>query len=319
MDLVGNSLRFTDLPRGSTLKAELLLASGRRAGTSVSLPAIGGRAELGLDVLSAGLPREGLYVLKVDAGDGVRHHLLARVGGGSWVLSSQGAAVAPASGGSYPGALRKASALPATVQVRKPGYVTRTVEVPPGGDLGKVTLKLDPAATTFEAPMDVELLWYPSGWMGDVTGIKVGNETANVRPGDPDRKCLKWTYDAPDSLGMGWGAVVWQYPANNWGAQPGRRVTGAMKVSFWARGETGGETLDFKTGNDTWEVPPAPDMYKDSYGNSIREVLGTEWRKYAIPLDGMSTEQVIFGFLWAANPDPGGAPVTFYVDEIRFE
>lgn len=326
--LAGSSLRFAGLPRGTTLRVDLLLASGRRAGASAAVPAPAGRADLDLGALSAGPPREGLYVLRVDDGQSVAHHLLARTGGGSWVLSSQGDAAPAASSLSGPTgsrALRKgAAAADRTVTLRKPGYLNLTVPVPEGGDLGRVTLKLDTNAAVFEAPIDMGPLWSPSGWAGDVRGIRFQEEKALTRPDDPDARCQKWSFAptaAKDDPGRrtppGWAAVLWQYPEDNWGAQPGRRVTGASKVVFWARGEKGGEALDFKTGSDTYYQPPEPGLYKDSFGSAIRATLTAEWKRYEIPLEGMRTEQVISSFVWAAGA--GNAPVTFWLDELRFE
>ena len=95
-------------------------------------------------------------------------------------------------------------------------------------------------------------------------------------------------------------------------------MIGARKVSFWARGATGAESLEFKTGSDTYYQPPEPNLFKDTFGNSLRETLSTEWRRYEIPLDGLNTEQVISSFVWAAASE-GNAQVTFWIDELRFE
>lgn len=315
VSLAGSRLRFSGLGRGASLRAGLMLASGRRAGISAALSAPGGRAELDLDALAAGLPREGLYVLRTEAGQDVRHHLLARVGGGSWILSSQDAA-APAQAAT---ALRKAAA-PAKIIVSKPGYESKEIDVPAGGDVGTVSIKLDPTATTLEAPFDVAPLWYPTGWAGDYLSVKAADETAAIRMGDPDAKCTKWTYQADiNNAPLGWAAVIWQYPENNWGAKSGRKVLGARKITFWARGEAGAEAVDFKTGNDTYMTEPDPGMFKDTYGAAIHEALTTEWKQYEIPLDGSNTEMVISGFVWAATMGNEGAPVTFYIDEVRFE
>lgn len=324
MTLAGSTLRFAGIPKGSVLKAELMLASGRRAGTSAALNAAGGRADLDLNALSNGLPREGLYVLRIDAGNGVEHHLLARLGGDSWSLPAQGSGLpsqgnGPASptGGT---ALRKSAARPAMISISKPGYVGQTLTVPANGDVGMVTLKLDPTAAVVEAPFEMSSMYYPTGWAGDHAAISASVDTVEIRAGDSDNRCFKWSYKADTTKpGMGWAAVLYQYPKDNWGALPGRRVIGATRITFWARGAVGGEAVDFKTGNDTYMIPPDAGMYKDSYGSAIRGTLTKEWKQYEIPLAESNTEMVISGFIWAARMPKDGAPVTFYLDELRFE
>jgi hypothetical protein len=54
-----------------------------------------------------------------------------------------------------------------------------------------------------------------------------------------------WNINAADQ----WGGVVWQHPANDWGdANGGFNLTGAKKLTFWARGEKGGEKVSFEFG-----------------------------------------------------------------------
>lgn len=313
--LSGSHLRFTGLGRGATLKAELLLASGRR-GAALSLPAAAGAAQLDLDALAAGLPREGLYVLRVDAGNGAEHHLLARVAGGSWNLSSPSGSAALSAGKA---ALRK-SAVPAKLTLSKPGYATQEITVPAGGVVGRVVLKLNPAATEVEAPFDVAPLFYPTGWSGDHKGVKAVDETSDIRPTDPDAKNTRWTYAADTSLlAMNWAAVIWQYPASNWGAMAGRKVIGASKITFWAKGAAGNEAIDFKAGNATYMTPADPGSYKDTFVAAMTANLTTEWKKYEIPLEGSNTSMVLFGFTWAATQFAGNAPISFQIDEVRFE
>ncbi len=88
------------------------------------------------------------------------------------------------------------------------------------------------------------LPYIPSGYMGNTAAIKMtDNTTDNPHSG---KTCLKVQYTAGDN----WGGVVWQSPANDWeGAQPGGwNLTGAKKLSFWARGEKGGESVSFSFG-----------------------------------------------------------------------
>jgi hypothetical protein len=42
----------------------------------------------------------------------------------------------------------------------------------------------------------------------------------------------------------GWAGLYWQHPDNNWGDEPGVDLTGAKRISFYARGERGGEIVE---------------------------------------------------------------------------
>ena len=51
---------------------------------------------------------------------------------------------------------------------------------------------------------------------------------------------MKVKYKAPGN----WTGIAWQNPANDWGDLPGGYdLTGAKKLTFWARGEFGIEIL----------------------------------------------------------------------------
>jgi hypothetical protein len=77
--------------------------------------------------------------------------------------------------------------------------------------------------------------YIPSGYMGNVQGIKMTPNCAN-HP-HSGSTCLMVQYLSSKD----WGGVVWQSPANNWGNQPGGwNLTGAKHLTFWARGDKGG-------------------------------------------------------------------------------
>jgi len=94
----------------------------------------------------------------------------------------------------------------------------------------------------------------PSGWMGDVSDIKISAAYIDNRP-ELGKTCLKITYLARGR--KEWAGVYWQHPANNWGdRQGGHNLIGAGCLSFWARGEKGGEKIsEFKIGGLTGQYP----------------------------------------------------------------
>jgi hypothetical protein len=122
--------------------------------------------------------------------------------------------------------------------------------------------------------------------------------------------CLRFTYD---ERGM-WVGVAWQHPANDWGELPGGfDLTGAKKLTFWARGAEGGEKIDFAVGI-LGSDKPYPDTAKaERKGVKLKR----EWKRYSIDLDDEDLTRVKTPFVWTMGGR--GRPVTFYLDDIRFE
>jgi hypothetical protein len=146
-----------------------------------------------------------------------------------------------------------------------------------------------------------------SGWMGATDSIEVDNCCTD----DPHvgNTCFRFTFNGGD-----WGGLVWQDPANDWGDEEGGYdLTGARKVTFWARGEKGGEKATFKMG-----IYPRTKAYPDSGGAGTPELrLKKEWKQYSISLTSVNLKCIKSGFSWTT---PGARdPVTIYVDDIRYE
>lgn len=150
--------------------------------------------------------------------------------------------------------------------------------------------------------------YIPSGWMGNAKGITADeNCTNNPHAG---KTCLRYAYNGSDD----WGGVAWQDPANDWGDLAGGwNLTGAKQLKFWARGEKGGETVSFKFG-----ILGADKKFSDSSTGAINDVkLTKEWAEYTIDLSGKDLSRIKSGFVWSVAGQ--GAPVVFYLDDIRFE
>lgn len=152
-----------------------------------------------------------------------------------------------------------------------------------------------------------------SGWMGDTGDISM-NEQYMENP-HSGTTCIKVGYSAKGVQGKGWAGVFWQDPVNNWGEiKGGYDLTGYNKLTFWARGETGGEAIEkFKVGGISGAYPDSVEVVMGPV------VLGTQWKKYSINLSGEDLSYVSGGFSWVTNSrlNPNGA--VFYLDDIRFE
>ena len=114
--------------------------------------------------------------------------------------------------------------------------------------------------------------------------------------------------------GTGWGGVVWQSPANDWGDAPGGfDLTGAKKLTFWARGDTGDEVVSFSLGL-IGKDKKYPDTAK---GKLADQKLTKDWTQYTIDLTGQDLTDIRTGFCWVVGAK--GQPIKFYLDDIKFE
>jgi hypothetical protein len=160
----------------------------------------------------------------------------------------------------------------------------------------------------------------PSGWIGDVEDIKF-NSFCSENP-QSGSYCIKINYSAKGSRKNYWAGVYWLYPENNWGYWKGYDLTGAKEISFWARGEKGGEKAEFKVGG----VNRFPDHdpkkpWQDSFGPLSTGVLklSKEWKEYKIKISGYSLKNTIGGFCWVTNNSQNPQGCTIYIDNIRYD
>lgn len=153
----------------------------------------------------------------------------------------------------------------------------------------------------------------PSGWMGDYSDLKLNTKHLDRPHGGSTSIQIIYTNKA--TQGARWAGMYWQNPPNNWGTRPGGYdLTGATKLTFWARGEKGGERIEeFKLGGITGE-------YADTDVAGIGPVvLTTEWQQYTIDLTDKDLTSISGGFCWATNLDVNPDGATFYLDDIRYE
>ena len=146
----------------------------------------------------------------------------------------------------------------------------------------------------------------PSGYMGNTGAIKM-NDHCTTSP-HSGKTCLEVDYTAKDK----WGGVVWQNPANNWGAMPGGwNLSGARTLGFWARGAKGNEVVTFVYGLVGKGKPNS-----DTSTGKTEVHLTKGWKKYSIPLAGKNMSHIIIGFAWTLAG--AGSPKTFYLDDIQY-
>lgn len=176
-------------------------------------------------------------------------------------------------------------------------------------------------------PLAVDDFFVPSGFMGD--GAEEGNVVMLPNTSDADATCSD---DRPstDTLGQchtvtytpaaeGWAGVYWQSPEGNWGDQPGFAIPpGAQSVSFYAKGERGGEVVKFVAGG----IEDEEMAHQDAFRVEETVTLSDAWQPYSLDLSSMSYDEVIGAFAWVVSVeenDETDSSFTFWVDDIRWE
>ncbi|HEY8241649.1 MAG TPA: hypothetical protein VIH35_09390 [Kiritimatiellia bacterium] len=153
----------------------------------------------------------------------------------------------------------------------------------------------------------------PSGWMGDYRDLRIDmDHRTNVFAGT---SCISFTYTATGSRYTEMGGMVWQNPANNSGDfDGGINLSAAKKLTFWARGEKGGEYIDLFTVGGSLGAYPDTDkaVLKDT-------LLNVEWTRYEVDLTGCDMSYISSYFGWMASRFHNRDGFMFYVDEVRFE
>jgi len=155
--------------------------------------------------------------------------------------------------------------------------------------------------------------FYPSGWMGATETVSYdGNWTKDYHDGT---SCIKITFTAD---GDNWAGIYWQDPENNWGTHTtgGYDLSGATKITFWAKGEKGGEKIEFFAGGITGDNPDS--LEKTYAGTSTITTLSNSWKECTIDLASKDLSHIIGGFGWTANSDNNPNGATFYLDDIQY-
>jgi hypothetical protein len=171
----------------------------------------------------------------------------------------------------------------------------------------------------------LDALAIPAGWMsggGDPTrfiSLDAVQTGCHDGPG-----CNRITY----RTGGQWGGIFWWPQGCGVSGTPEawNKVKGGTcginvlqvgnlkevhRLTFWARGERGGEVVEFKIG--AVDIEPKP-------GRSLGKVsLTNTWERKEIDLKGMDLTNAIGLFSWIATDASNPQGATFYLDGIQIE
>ena len=166
---------------------------------------------------------------------------------------------------------------------------------------------------------------------GDESSVPPMDEawTDNPRSG---LNCIRCIFKARKSNWGGWFFLNGAYrrgdvaPTLNWGDLPnaGVDLSGATRLTFWARGENGGEKVRFfafGTGRNPISgkaSKPHPDSAPQT-GTGYVE-LSRDWKEYGMDIRGLEITNVLLGFAWQTKSTINGhRDITFYLDDIRYD
>ena len=158
----------------------------------------------------------------------------------------------------------------------------------------------------------VESVFLPTGYMGTPGAINVMRFSSNNPHTAPTSMRVQYF---PLIDNDGWAGVYWQYPNNNWGEQKGYNLSGHSKLTFFARGEDGGEIATFSVGgikgrfNDTISTPVST--------GSVH--LTKEWKQYVIDLRGMDLSQISGGFCVVVTKQENPRGLVIYIDDLYYQ
>jgi len=118
------------------------------------------------------------------------------------------------------------------------------------------------------------------------------------KPEHADWVGLYWLH--PDADGSGGG---WPLPG-----QPGCNLSGATTVTFWTRGESGGEIVKFESA-----------FYAHQRVELEPTTLTQDWVKYTIDISTADLTNIVGAFAWVVPKENSASQIIFYLDDIRYQ
>ncbi len=153
--------------------------------------------------------------------------------------------------------------------------------------------------------------YYPTQRIGDGDALQFDDGwPENPRSGNT---CIKIQYKATGNFGF--AGIYWVNPKANWGDQKGGYdLRFASKLTFWVRGEKGGEHIAvFKFGG-------FKGIYPDSDNHGIGPmVLTKEWQKISVDVSTRNMRYISAGFSFAIAKAYNRKGCIFYIDDIKYE
>jgi hypothetical protein len=128
--------------------------------------------------------------------------------------------------------------------------------------------------------------FYPA-FLGDYQNIILSTDGAiDSLPG---YNCLKMIYTSEElaDTALGWAGIYWLYPEGNWGEYPGYNLIDADSLTFWAKGNSGGENVEFKVGGIYEDMIQNDSSVIDSSDLLSTGIITLQpyWKRYTIDFE----------------------------------
>jgi hypothetical protein len=153
--------------------------------------------------------------------------------------------------------------------------------------------------------------FFPSQTIGDGQAIEF--DESWMKDPQSGRTCIKIKYSAIGDFG--WAGLYWVNPPGNWGERKGGYdLSFAKKLTFWAKGEKGGEHIAvFRLGG-------LKGNYPDSDNHGLGPVVLTDqWKQYSVDLSKRNLKYIFAGFSFALTKAHNRKGCVFYLDNIKYE
>lgn len=115
----------------------------------------------------------------------------------------------------------------------------------------------------------------------------------------------------------GFGGICWKNKPGNEGEAPGDDLSAAgyRRISFWAKGQNGGEVAEFRAGG----LGNIKTRYRDSFDVTAGKIkLNAGWSEYSIYVSDadLSSVMTVFCVLFHREDNADGAVV--YLDDLQY-
>ncbi len=111
--------------------------------------------------------------------------------------------------------------------------------------------------------------------------------------------------------------VCWKNRAGNEGDAPGDNLSGARyrRISFWAKGEKGGEVVEFRAGG----LGHIKTRYRDSFDVTAGPVkLTTSWSEHSIYVNDVDLSSVMTVFCALLHQEDNVEGAAIYLDDVQY-
>ena len=170
-----------------------------------------------------------------------------------------------------------------------------------------------PPTEPIAVPFVVSDHYSPDGFFGDgeTRGLVDIVKSCPGRAPGAQGDCYTITYRPGVKRFAG---IFWQHPHNNWGDRAGHRVApGATRVTLQARGPAG-RLISIGAGQRD-----SKPFHDDFQLEEVSVALTESWAPQQIPFRGMTYPGGVIGaFLVSLKAADDDAPITFYLDDIRW-